>query len=58
METNNYVLAGMSGGWTATAVAGAMLPNSSGSTLGGVESMSSASHNWVAYIETSGEQHQ
>ena len=57
-ETNNYVLAGVSGAWTATAITGAMLPNPSGSTLGGVESITSASHNWVAYIDTSGVPHQ
>jgi hypothetical protein len=57
-ETNNYVLVGVSGAWTAAAITGAMLPNPSASTLGGVESITSASHNWVAYIDTSGVPHQ
>ena len=57
-ETNNYVLAGVGGSWTAAAITGAMLPNPSASTLGGVESITSASHNWVSYIDTSGVPHQ
>ena len=57
-ETNNYVLVGVSGAWTAAAITGAMLPNPSASTLGGIESITSASHNWVSYIDTSGVPHQ
>jgi hypothetical protein len=34
------------------------LPNPGASSLGGVESITSASHNWVAYIDTSGVPHQ
>lgn len=30
------------------------LPNPSSSTLGGIESISSLAHNWIAYINTSG----
>ncbi len=43
---------------TATGVAASQLPNPSASTLGGVESITSASHNWIAYIDTSGVPHQ
>ena len=57
-ETNNYVLVGVGGAWTAAAITGAMLPNPSASTLGGVESITSAAHNWVSYIDTSGVPHQ
>jgi hypothetical protein len=57
-ETNNYVLVGVGGAWTAAAITGAMLPNPSASTLGGVESITSAANNWVSYIDTSGVPHQ
>lgn len=40
------------------ALTGAELPNPSATTLGGIESITSASHNWVAYIDTSGVPHQ
>jgi hypothetical protein len=36
----------------------ARLPNPSASTLGGVQSITSASHQWVSYIDTSGVPHQ
>jgi len=36
----------------------ANLPTPTASTLGGIESITSASHNWVAYIDTSGVPHQ
>jgi hypothetical protein len=35
-----------------------VLPNPTASTLGGIESIVSASHNWIAYIDTSGVPHQ
>ncbi len=60
-QTANYVLAapnGSSGNPTFRALVGADLPNPSASTLGGVESITSASHNWVSYIDTSGVPHQ
>lgn len=34
------------------------MPSPSATTLGGIESITSASHNWVAYIDTSGVPHQ
>ena len=46
----------------ATGVTGTLpaanLPTPTASTLGGIESITSASHNWVAYIDTSGAPHQ
>ena len=46
----------------ATGVTGTLpaanLPTPTASTLGGIESITSASHNWVAYIDTSGVPHQ
>ncbi|HEV2349017.1 MAG TPA: hypothetical protein VG028_04125 [Terriglobia bacterium] len=39
-------------------LAAARLPNPAASTLGGIESISSASHNWISYIDTSGVPHQ
>jgi hypothetical protein len=35
-----------------------VLPAPTASTLGGVESITSAAHNWIAYIDTSGVPHQ
>lgn len=40
------------------AVTAAQLPNPTASTLGGVESIVSTSHQWIAYIDTSGVPHQ
>lgn len=40
------------------ALVGADLPAPSASALGGIESVASASHNWVSYIDTSGVPHQ
>ena len=60
-QTANYMLAapnGSSGNPTFRALVGADLPNPSASTLGGVESIASASHNWISYIDTSGVPHQ
>lgn len=39
-------------------IAAARLPNPAASSLGGIESITSLSHNWVAYIDTSGVPHQ
>lgn len=39
-------------------VPAANLPTPSASTLGGIESITSASHEWVSYIDTSGVPHQ
>jgi hypothetical protein len=39
-------------------VAAAQLPAPTASTLGGVESITSLAHNWIAYIDTSGVPHQ
>ena len=39
-------------------LAAGRLPTPTASTLGGIESITSAAHNWVAYIDTSGVPHQ
>ena len=61
-ETANTVFAGPTTGSAAVptfrALVGADLPNPSASTLGGMESITSASHNWITYIDTSGVPHQ
>jgi hypothetical protein len=60
-QTANYVYAapnGSAGNPGFRALAGADLPAPTASTLGGIESITSASHNWVSYIDTSGVPHQ
>lgn len=61
-QSANLVLAGPSSGSATTptfrALVGADLPVPSASTLGGIESIASLAHNWVAYIDTSGAPHQ
>lgn len=39
---------------TTTGVTASQLPNPTASTLGGIESITSAAHNWISYINTSG----
>ena len=43
--------------WSGT-IPAAQIPAPTATTLGGVESITSASHNWIAYIDTSGVPHQ
>lgn len=43
---------------TTTGVTASQLPTPTASTIGGVESITSSSHNWVSYIDTSGVPHQ
>jgi hypothetical protein len=61
-QSANTVLAGPSSGSAAAsafrALVGADLPAPTASTLGGIESITSASNNWIAYIDTSGVPHQ
>lgn len=58
----NTVYAGPSTGSAAQpafrALVGADLPLPSASTLGGIQSIVSLAHNWIAYIDTSGVPHQ
>ena len=44
--------------YNTTALPASLIPVPTASTLGGVESIVSASHNWIAYIDTSGVPHQ
>ncbi len=57
-ETRNTVFAGPSSGSAAQpgfrAIVGADLPNPAASTLGGIESLASTSHEWINQISTSG----
>jgi hypothetical protein len=57
-EAKNLVFAGPSNGSNAQptfrALVGADLPNPSATTLGGIESLASASHKWINTISTSG----
>ncbi|MGD0144476.1 MAG: hypothetical protein ABSC92_15090 [Rhizomicrobium sp.] len=46
------------GTWHGTPIGGAYLANPGASSLGGIESIASASHEWVSYIDTSGVPHQ
>lgn len=61
-QTENTVFAGPSSGSAAAptfrALVGADLPDPSATTLGGIESITSASNEWVSYIDTSGVPHQ
>jgi len=61
-QAANLVLAGPSSGAAANpafrALVGADLPAPSASSLGGIESITSLAHNWVAFIDTSGVPHQ
>jgi hypothetical protein len=57
-QTKNLFLGGPSSGSSATptfrAIVGADLPNPSATTLGGIESLASTSHQWINAISTSG----
>lgn len=60
-QTANTFLAapnGSSGAPVYRLIVGADLPAPSATTLGGIESITSASHQWVAYIDTAGVPHQ
>jgi hypothetical protein len=61
-QSANVVFAGPTSGGTALptwrALVGADLPVPSASTLGGIESIVALTHNWIAYIDTSGVPHQ
>jgi hypothetical protein len=61
-QVKNTVWAGPTTGSNAAptfrSLVGSDLPVPSATTLGGIESITSAAHNWVAYIDTSGVPHQ
>ena len=61
-QSANCVFAGPSSGSASSpscrSLVGADLPNPTASSLGGIESITSAAHEWVSYIDTSGIPHQ
>src|SRR6185312_8758133 len=61
-QSANRIFAGPSSGAASNpgfrALVGADLPPPSASTLGGVESITSLAHNWIAFIDTAGLPHQ
>jgi hypothetical protein len=56
--TNSVATSLTSTGPGCTALTGAYLPNPSATTLGGIESITSAANKWITYIDTSGVPHQ